>query len=103
MKTSYVIMICALASCGVNSTQPVSKAEIAATEVSLTEAVKVANLCLAQAVGPCTVPATRLAIIGDAHSAYEAFKILQSSKSPAATTALTIAIAQLIRDTPTTK
>jgi hypothetical protein len=82
---------------------PVSRADIAAIEVSVTEAERVAKICLDQTVGPCTVPGTRLVIIRDAHAAHDAFKRLQvasAAGAPAAMVAVQEALRLLTAETP---
>lgn len=94
--------LAALATNGCTS-GPVSKADIAAVEVSLTEAVRVANICLAQSVGPCTVPTTRTAIIADVHSAHDTFKQVQRDNNaglPVSLTALNVILSRLTSETP---
>lgn len=82
---------------------PVSKAGIAALEVSVTEAIRVANLCLLQRVGPCGVQDTRTAIIADEHAAADAFKQLQAapaSGQPAAVALVNSILSRLTTETP---
>jgi hypothetical protein len=82
---------------------PVSRADIAAIEVSVTEAERVAKICLDQTVGPCTVPATRAVIIRDAHAAHDAFRRLQvesAAGAPAAMVAVQEALRLLTSETP---
>lgn len=96
-----------LAGCGNATTQtataPVSKADIAALEVSVTEAVKVANLCLTNKVGPCGVVTSRAVIIADIHEAGDAFHRLQTASASgqaAALAAANEALLQLTNVTP---
>lgn len=87
----------------VSATAPVSKADIAALEVSLTEAISVANTCLAQTVGPCVTPATRATVIADVHTAHDAFKKVQADNNaglPVVLTAVNLAMSKLTSDTP---
>lgn len=103
----FCLSLAALAACAATAVPsamaPVSKADIAATEVSLTEAIRVANVCLAQTVGPCTVPATRATIIADVHSAHDTFKTIQADNAaglPVALTALNVVMSRLTNETP---
>lgn len=85
----------------------VTKAQITAIEVSVTEAEVLAKAYLDQPVcpapAPCSVPATRAKVIHDAHAAHDAFLVLQAAKAPDAGTAMSLtlaAIAVLKSDTP---
>lgn len=82
---------------------PVSKSDIAAVEVTLTEAIRMANVCLNSGVGPCGKPVTRSVIINDELRAFTAFKTLQEanpSDKGMALTALNVALDQLTMDVP---
>lgn len=109
----------ALAACsttgGSPTTAPVTKAQIAAIEVSVTEAERLAKVYLDQPVcpaaapavpTPCSVPATRLKVITQAHAAHDAFLTLQGASAAQAPAALaaTLAALQLLQEaTPTTQ
>lgn len=94
--------------CGQNVTanKPVSKADIAAIEVTLTSVVRLANVCLQQPVGPCTSPTVRPKLIADIHKAADAFYKVRADNIaglPVSTTALDLAMSQIVADTPATK
>lgn len=96
MKRKIVIMAGALAlagcmSNGTNSQAPVSKAKIAAVEVSTTTAINLANRCLSLNIGPCGVAASRLQIIAAEHEANSAFLRLQQASADGQAAALALA------------
>lgn len=96
----------ALAMMGCTPGQPIgaiSKAQIAAVEVSVTQAELLAGKCLAVRIGPCGVPATRATIIAAAHDAHDTFKQLQAAPSPTALTAAELALTRLAAAIPATK
>lgn len=101
------LFVCALGAtgCGQNVTAnaPVSKADIAAVEVALTSAVRLANVCLAQAVGPCTDPVLRPRLIADIGKAGQAFHQVQADNNAGLSvslTAVTLAVSLIAADTP---
>jgi predicted small lipoprotein YifL len=106
------VAVFSLAGCGSNgslssATAPVSKADIAAVEVSLTTALNLANKCLgatpAQALVPCQSPTLRAVMIADEHKAVQAFTTLQNASAdgqPAALAAVNVALQQLASETP---
>lgn len=106
MRRTIPVLFCALlatAGCGSSATKPASKADIAAVEVSLTSAIRLANTCLAQTVGPCRVTATRAKLIADIHTAHDAFKQVQAMNAagtPVTLSLVTTAMSQLVADTP---
>lgn len=84
--------------------QPVSKSNVAAVEVTLTTAVRLANVCLGMTVGPCA-PGTplRAKIITDIHAADAAFLQVQADNDAGKSvtmTAINLAITELTAETP---
>ena len=112
MRSPFLVLFLVgfLAGCGNSATgptgavnRPVSRADLAALEVSTTEAIRLANRCLELKVGPCGDPASRLAIIADEHKAVDAFRCVQSASAadqPAAVALANEALAQLTAVTP---
>lgn len=95
----------ALAGCaGLQSASaPVSKADIAAAEVTLTSAIRLANACLNLPAGPCSQQPLRATMIADIGKAGTAFKQAQSDNNaglPVTLTALNVAIGQISSETP---
>jgi len=100
-----LVLILFLVGCGTNVTPsaPVSKADIAAVEVTLTAAVNAANTCLNLKAGPCTSPAVRTPMIADIHAAHDTFKQVQRDNNaglPVSLTALTAVLSRLATETP---
>jgi len=83
--------------------KPVSKADIAAVEVTLTSAVRLANACLTMPTGPCRDPVLRPNLIADVRKAGEAFYKVRADNDAGQSvslTALNLAITQLVATTP---
>ena len=87
---------------------PPTKAQIAATEVAVTQAERLAKTYLDRPVcpapAPCSAPATRVRVIHDAHAAHVAFLVLQNASEANAQASMAMveaAIAVLKSDLPT--
>lgn len=103
----YSILAASLALAGCAGLQtasgPVSKADIAAAEVTLTSGIRLANACLNLTTGPCTQQPLRANMIADIAKAGSIFKQVQADNNaglPVTLTALNVAIGQLSSDTP---
>lgn len=110
MKRLVPLSFCIfLATCGQNVTpgKPVSKADIAAAEISLTSAIRLANVCLIAAAGPCATGAPlRAQLIADIHKADAAFLKVQADNNaglPVSLTAMDLAISEITSETPATR
>lgn len=111
MKPPFLVLFLLglLAGCSSPLVKPVSLADIAAIEVTLTEAERVAGIythaapCAVPAVQPCAIPKLVLTIRADAHAAHDRFKELQAATvagRPAAMAVLTTALNVLTAETP---
>lgn len=90
---------------GTPASPGISKAQIAAVEVTLTEAERLVkrytDLPVCPAPGtPCSTPGVRMTLIADSHAAYGAFKQFQAAPSQVTLEAAQLAIALLTRETP---
>lgn len=82
---------------------PVSKADIAATEVTLTSAIRLANACLNLSSGPCHQQPLRANLIADIQKAGAAFHQVQADNNagkPVSLTALNTLVGQISSATP---
>lgn len=103
---AVAIAATALTACtaGPGAAPGVSKAQVAAIEVTLTETLRLVKLYtdlpVCPAPAPCSVPGTRVTLITDSHAAYGAFKRLQATPSDITLAATQVALDLLRNETP---